>query len=75
MVKKTNDRITITLPKAQMDWLRETCKKAKIKPSEYIKWILCRKAEEIVTILKLQEMDIESYEELQRIIQTKWLEK
>lgn len=75
MVKDSNERITITLPKAQMQWLRKTCEKAKIKPSDYIKWILCRKAEEIIEILKLQEMDINSQEELLEIIRTPWVEK
>lgn len=80
MVKKGNERIILTLPEKQVAWLRKMAKKAKITPSEYIKWILCRKAEELVKFLHYTEADdlVDLQEVLDdeiEIIKTPWVPK
>lgn len=73
--KNKNIRIVITLPIKQEEWLRNTCKKAMITPSQYISWILSKKAEEMIKILKYQLDDYtdEEIADLIQCIKTPWI--
>ena len=53
MISPFNKEIRLTLPKAQAEWLENTCKKAKISKSKYISWCLAKKAEELLKVLNL----------------------
>lgn len=66
MISKNNKEIRITLPKPQATWLEKTCKKAGISKSQYISWILIRKAEEMVKVLH-QKTDL-TEEEVKELI-------
>lgn len=53
MISQNNKEIRLTLPKAQAEWLENTCKKAGISKSKYISWCLAKKAEELLKVLNL----------------------
>lgn len=76
MVKDTMTRVQITLSKTQAEWLEKTCKKARISKSKYISWILSKKAEELLKILKLNtHFGNYTDEEIQRLMQVNWIEE
>lgn len=85
MIKKGNERIILTLPEKQVAWLRKMAKKAKTTPSQYIKWILCKKFEEIWKFFRYTYDDLEDIREFvieqdipentMEIIKTKWIDK
>lgn len=75
-VKINKKRVMITLPRRQVEWLYDFCSKHDITLSHYISWILTKKAEEMLTILKLQHTPYTENElnEALRIIKTKWVD-
>lgn len=73
MIKESNERVQITLSKEQANWLKKFCKCHEITPSKYIRWLLSKKAEEMLLLLKVNKDYIITEEELKAIIQTKWL--
>lgn len=77
-VKKSNKRIMITLSKNQVNWLEKFCKKHGTTPSKYIKFLLSVKAEEMLYVLGIIDINTKEYEELteelQQIIKTKWID-
>lgn len=40
MVRETNERLTITLTKKQIEWLKRTAKKLKISVSELVSFLI-----------------------------------
>ena len=77
MVKDTNKRVTITLSKKQITWLTKFCKKHNITVSQFIKWQVSLKAQEMITLLKLvkdADTGIEDMEALNEIVKAKWLD-
>lgn len=75
MIKDSNKRIQITLTKKQHQWLTKFCKKKKITPSTYIRWILVMKAEEMLTLLRISPSERSArMEDLMAIIQAKWID-
>lgn len=75
-VKINKKRVMITLPRRQVEWLYDFCERHDITLSHYISWILTKKAEEMLTILKAQEKPYteSELEETLRIIKTKWVD-
>lgn len=73
-VKETNERVQITLTKKQSKWLKEFAKEHNITPSKYISWLLYRKAEEMITLLKLKKDDELTQEKFNEIIKAKWID-
>lgn len=67
--------LQVSMRKEQKDWLYDFCKKHKITPSKYIRWLLSKKAEEMLKLLKIDDSNIYTEEELIRIINTKWMEE
>lgn len=77
MVKNTNKRVMITLSKKQITWLNKFCKKHNITVSQFIKWQVSLKAQEMITLLKLvkdADTGIEDMEALNEIVKAKWLD-
>lgn len=77
MVKATNKRVMITLSKKQITWLNKFCKKHNITVSQFIKWQVSLKAQEMITLLKLvkdADTGIEDMEALNEIVKAKWLD-
>jgi hypothetical protein len=77
MVKDTNKRVMITLSKKQITWLNKFCKKHNITVSQFIKWQVSLKAQEMITLLKLvkdADTGIEDMEALNEIVKAKWLD-
>lgn len=76
MIKESNCRLQITISKEQKKWLEKQCKKLKITESQYIKWILSRKAQEIAEYLYMQTDESQEYlKEIIEIVKTPWLKK
>lgn len=75
MVKKWNERITITLPKNQMKWLRKTAKSRHKTVSDYIKEILSSQRFFYEPIFDpVDNMTEEELKEVIRIAKTPWLD-
>lgn len=74
-VKSNKKRVMITLPKKQAEWLSAFTKSKDITISKYISWLLYHKAEEMLVLLKIDETNIYTREELQEIAQTRWLDE
>lgn len=69
MISENNKEIRLTLPKAQAQWLENTCKIAGISKSKYISWCLAKKAEELLKVLNLNTaLGNYSNEEIKEII-------
>lgn len=73
MIKESNERLQITMSKKQRKWLLEFCKNHDITPSKYICWMLSKKAEEMLLLLKINEDNFETREDLMQIIKTNWI--
>lgn len=76
-VKANKKRVMITLPKAQAEWLEKFTKERDITISHYISWMLAKKAEEMIKILKIQnEKDYSEAElhEILEIIKKEWVD-
>lgn len=76
-IKKTNERIIITLPTTQVKWLESMSKKAEISKSKFVSYFLARKADELYNFMKFNENKPtpQELEELMEIIHTKWIEE
>lgn len=72
MIKKDNIRFNITLSKDQYKWLEKICKQKHISKSNFIKWILCRKINEIIQYLELPKYTQEELNKLFEIAKTEW---
>ena len=69
MIANYNKEIRLTLPKAQAEWLENTCKIAGISKSKYISWCLAKKAEELLKVLNLNtSLGNYSNEQIRQII-------
>ena len=69
MIKKGNERLTITLTKKQVKWLRQNAKRLNMPVSQFIKWMLDRN---LATLLRNQYDDYE-LKEIIRIASTPWI--
>lgn len=67
--------LQVSMSKEQKEWLYQFCKNHKITPSKYIRWLLSKKAEEMLILLKVDKSNIYTEDELIRIINTKWIEE
>lgn len=68
MVKESNERITITLTKKQIAWIREQAKKMDTTPSRFIKWLMDKNIAHLINRLPEDTID-----ELCRLAKVKWL--
>lgn len=73
-VSKYKKRVMITLPEKQAEWLASFTKSRGITPSKYISWLLYYKADEMLRLLKVDETNIYTEEELREIAQAKWID-
>lgn len=73
MIKETNERVMITLPKKQIAWLRQFCTKKHITTSTFIKYLLVKKTNELAELIGIYE-EPENLNEILKIVQTKWLD-
>lgn len=64
MIKETNERITITLSKNQVNWLKKLAKSKGITISKLVSYILMSDIEKLYTILERENQD---FDELIRI--------
>lgn len=73
--QEKDKRIRITLPPKQKKWLLDFCKTHKISVSKYISWMLAKKAEEMIEILRIDKNTYteEELDEIVRILRTKWV--
>ena len=55
--KKLNERLDITLPKSQSNWIKEQAEKIGISKSKFISWILARRIKSIIEELKVYETE------------------
>lgn len=69
MVKEKNERITITLTKKQVAWIREQAKRMDITPSKFIKWLMDKNIGHLINRLPERDLD-----ELIRIAKVKWID-
>lgn len=69
MVKDKNERITITLTKKQVSWIRTQASKMDITPSRFIKWLLDKNIAKFIN--RLPERDLQ---ELIRLAKVQWVD-
>lgn len=74
MIKETNERIMITLPKKQVAWLRDICEKKHITTSTFIKYLLVKKTNELAELFDIWN-NPEDINEILKIVNTKWLDE
>lgn len=67
-VKKTNERIWITLTRKQVEFIRENAKRLDITPSRFVKWLLDKNIGALIS--RLPERDLEA---LIKIARVKWV--
>ncbi len=75
MIKETNERIMITLPKKQVAWLRDFCAKKHITTSTFIKYLLVKKTSELAELINIMEHQEDINEIVRIITTTKWLDE
>ncbi len=69
MIKSTNERISLTLTKKQVDWIRTQAKRLDMSPSRFIKWMLDRNLSKLIN--RLPEEDLQR---LIKLAKVKWLD-
>lgn len=69
MVKENNERITITLTKKQIGWIRAQAKRLDMRPSTFVKWMLDKNIGHLIT--RLPEQDIQR---LIKLAKVQWLD-
>lgn len=69
MIKKGNERLTITLTQKQVKWLRKNAKRLNMPVSKFIKWMLDKN----LAIIMRQNYDNQELKEIQRIASTPWI--
>lgn len=67
-IKEDNERITITLTKRQVEWVREQSKRLKIRPSQFIKWLMDKNIANLIN--RLPQEDLET---LIKLAKVKWV--
>lgn len=72
-LKKGNVYLQVSMKKEQRDWLYSFCEKHNITPSKYIRWLLSKKAEEMIKLLRIDKSSY-SPEELEEIIHANWID-
>lgn len=80
MIKQTNERVTLTLSKKQVRWIKQQAKLKDITPSRFVAWLLALKINEINTYMKATNEDIyndlewlKNLDETIRIAKTPWI--
>lgn len=73
-LKKNKKMLQVSISQEQYKWLDQFCKNRGITKSNYIKWMLCKKAEEMLLLLKVDPENRYTQDELEEIIKYKWLE-
>lgn len=68
MVKDSNERITITLTKKQINWVREQAKRLDMRPSQFIKWLMDKNIANLINRLPNEDLEY-----LIKIAKTKWV--
>lgn len=68
MVKDSNERITITLTKKQISWVREQAKRLDMRPSQFIKWLMDKNIANLINRLPNEDLEY-----LIKIAKTKWV--
>lgn len=71
MISKWKERVMITLPKKQLEYLRNLAKKRKINMSKLISSIILLRSNELLERLV---HDTELYEEIYELAHYKWFE-
>lgn len=74
-LKKGKKMLQVSISLKQYEWLDNFCSSRGITKSKYIKWMLCKKAEEMLVLLKFNPENVYTQEELQEILSTKWLDE
>lgn len=74
-LKEGNVMLQVSMKKEQRDWLYSFCKKHDITPSKYIRWLLSKKAEEMLRLLKIDDANIYTREELDIIVHHNWIDE
>jgi hypothetical protein len=72
-IKKTNQRIMITLSKKQVAWIEKLAKQTKLTKSNLIKWLVSKNVEVLIEYIYRKENDLTN-DEIYRIIKTSWLD-
>lgn len=73
MIKETNKRIMITLPKKQVEWLYEYAKSKNLTPSNLIKYLLVKRINDLYDLVEAQK-NPEKLKEMIDLAKTKWAE-
>lgn len=68
MVKETNERVMITLSKAQATWLRKNAKKLHMSLSQFVKFLIDKNIAKFANQLTTEELDY-----LIKIAKTPWI--
>lgn len=74
MISEKNQRIMITLPKKQVEWMKKYAKSNGWTPSTLIKYLLIKRVDELYDMCFTHNNE----QELQRLIElakTKWLDE
>ena len=68
MVKSKNERLTITLTKAQVKWLKTTAKRLDITVSKLIKWLIDKNIAKFASYMPREQLEM-----LIEIAKTPWV--
>ena len=68
MVKNKNERLTITLTKTQVKWLKTTAKRLDITVSKLIKWLIDKNIAKFASYMPREQLEM-----LIEIAKTPWL--
>lgn len=69
MIKESNERISITLTKKQINWIRTQANRLDMRPSTFIKWLIDKNIAKLIA--RLPEDDLEK---LIKLAKVKWLD-
>ena len=61
-IKKTNQRIMITLSKKQVAWIEKLAKQTKLTKSNLIKWLVSKNVEVLIEYIYRKENDLTNKE-------------
>lgn len=75
MRKETNTELRVTITKNQYNYVEEMAKKLKITKSQFIAWIISKKARELIELKAIRNgVTQEEFEEMVRVAKTNWLD-
>ena len=75
MRKESNTELRVTITKNQYKYIEEMSKKLKITKSQFIAWIISKKANELLELKAIRNgISQEQFEEICRVAKTNWLE-